>query len=95
MFMVPRLNCAKDIDGRNIRTGERAIVYHLFDARARRSDLSGEIGEAAGTIANHSGESAEPSVRDQTSFNHATKHVGIDIKRRMATAICSSVTVTV
>jgi len=79
MFMVPCLNCAKDIDGRNIRTGERAIVHHLFDARARRSDLSGEIGEAAGTIANHSGESAEPSVRDQTSFNHATKHVGIDI----------------
>jgi hypothetical protein len=79
MFMVPCLNCAKDIDCRNIRTGERAIVYHLFYARARRSDLSGEIGEATGTIADHSGESAEPSVGDQTPFNHATKHVGIDI----------------
>ena len=54
-------------------------MHHLFDARAGGSHLSGEIGESAGTIANHSGESAEPTVRDQTSFNHATKHVGIDV----------------
>src|SRR5260370_33998334 len=79
MFMIPCFNCAKDIDGGNIRTGERAIVHHLFDARARRSHLSGEIGEAAGTVANYSGESAEPSRRDQTSFNHTTKHVVVHV----------------
>ena len=66
MLMVSRLDSAKDIDGRNVRTGECAIVHHLFDARARRSNLRGEIGKAAGTITNHSGESAEPAVRDQT-----------------------------
>ncbi len=79
MLMVPCLNCAKDVDRRNIRTGERAIMDDLFDARASRRDLGREIREATGSIANDGGESAKPPVRDQTALDHAAEHVGIDV----------------
>ena len=79
MFTIPCLNCAKHVDRGNIQTGKSAIVHDLLDARARRSDLGRQIGQPTRSIANDGGESAEPSVRDKTSFNHATKPVGIDV----------------
>src|SRR5947207_7622574 len=79
MLMVPCLNCAKDVDRRNIRTGERAIVDDLFDARPSRRDLGREIREPTGSIANDGGESAQPPVRDQTALDHSAAHVGIDV----------------
>jgi len=79
MLMVPCLNCAKDVDRRNIRTGEGALMDDLFDARASRRDLGREIREPTGSIANDGGESAKPPVRDQTALDHAAEHVGIDV----------------
>ena len=42
-------------------------------------DLRGEIGEAARTIADHGGETAEPAVGDEAAFDHAAEHIRIDV----------------
>lgn len=72
MFMVASFDCAKNVHGRDIRAGESAIVYDLFNACSGRSDLRCQIGEPTGSIADHGGESSKSSVRDQAAFNYAT-----------------------
>jgi hypothetical protein len=79
MLMIPGFNRAKDIDRRNIRTGKRAIMDDLFDARAARGDLCRQIGQPTRSIANDGSESAESAIRNQTAFDYATQHVGIDV----------------
>ena len=61
------------------RAGEGAIVHDLFDARAAGCDLRGQIGQAAGPIADDGGEAAETAVRDEAAFDHAAEDVRIDI----------------
>ena len=77
--MVSGLDRAKDVDGRDIRTGESAIVHHLFDACASGSDLRCQIGEPTRSITNNGGKSTKTTVCYQTTFYHATEHVGIDV----------------
>jgi hypothetical protein len=77
--MVSRLDGAEDIDRGNIGARECTIMHHLLDARASRSDLGCQISQTARSIANYGGESAEASVRDETTFDYATEHVGIDV----------------
>ena len=79
MLMVPGLDRAENVYVGNIRTGESAIMNNLFDACARRSDLRRQIGQATWRIANDGSESAKAAVGDETTFNHATKHIGIDV----------------
>src|SRR6266513_6437973 len=66
MLVISRLDRTEDVNGRNVGTGERAIVYDLFDARASRRDLGREIGKATGPITNDGGKSAKPAISDQT-----------------------------
>ena len=79
MLMIPRLDRAENVDRGDIRAGESSIVHDLFDARPGRSDLRGEIGEAARAVADHSRESAQSAVGDEATFDHATEDVGIDV----------------
>ena len=79
MLMISRLDRTKDVNRRNVRTGERPIVHDLFDAGASRRDLRREIGKPTGPITDYSRESAKPAIGDQTAFDHATEHVGIDV----------------
>ena len=79
VLVISRLDRTEDVNGRNVGTGERAIVHDLFDARASRRDLGREIGKATGPITNDGGKSAKPAISDQTAFDYATKHVGIDV----------------
>jgi len=44
VFVVPCLDRSENFHCGNIRAGEGAIMHDLFDARAGRSDLRGEIG---------------------------------------------------
>jgi hypothetical protein len=77
--MVSGLDRAEDVDGRDIRTSEGAIMHHLFDARASGSDLRCQIGEPARSIANNGGKSAKTAVCYQTTLYYTTEHVGIDV----------------
>jgi len=79
MLMVSGLDRAENVYGGNVRTGESAIVHDLFDACAGRSDLRRQIGQATWPIANDGKESAKAAVGDETAFDHATKHIGIDV----------------
>src|SRR5947207_545893 len=79
MLVISRLDRAEDVNGRNVGTGERAIVHDLFDACTSRRDLPREIGKATRPITDYSRESAKPAIGDQTAFDHATEHVGIDV----------------
>jgi len=79
VFVVSGLNRAENVYGGNIRTSESAIVHHLFNARARRRDLRRQIGQATRPIADDGGESAKPAVGYQTTFDHATKDVRINV----------------
>ena len=79
VLVISRLDRTEDVNGRNVGTGERAIVHDLFDARASRRDLGREIGKATGPITDYGRESAKPAIGDQTAFDHATEHVGIDV----------------
>src|SRR6266581_706057 len=64
MLLISRLDRTEDVNGRNVGTGERAIVHDLFDARASRRDLGCEIGKATGPITNDGGKSAKPAISD-------------------------------
>ena len=77
--MVSGLDRAENVYRGNVRTSEGAVMDHLFDARARRSDLRRQIGQATRPIADDGGESAKAAVRDQTTFDHATKDVRINV----------------
>ena len=79
MLMVSGLDRTENVHGRNIRAGKGTIVQYLLDARARRSDLRCQIGQAAGTVANDSRKAAKTAIRNQASFNYATENVGVDI----------------
>src|SRR2546423_2580921 len=79
MLMVPRLDGAEDMDRGNSRAGESAIVHDFLNARATGRDLGGEISQAAGTITDHGGETAEPAVCDEAPFHDPAQHVGIDV----------------
>ena len=79
MSAVARFDRAKNVDGGDIGAGEGAIVHHLFDARADRRDLRGEIGEAARPVADHGRETREPSVGHEAALDHAAEHVRIDV----------------
>src|SRR5204863_9023376 len=82
MLLVSRFNRAHNVDRGNIRAGKRAIVHDLFDARTGRSDLRGEIGKPAGTVADHRGEPAETAIGHQTALDHATEDIWINIPAR-------------
>src|SRR3954466_9415443 len=79
MGVVSGFDGALDVDGGNIGTGEGAIVDDLLDTRAGRRDLGREISEAAGPIANDRGEPGEPAIGDETAFDDAAQHIGIDV----------------
>src|SRR3712207_2450284 len=79
MLVVARLDRANHLDRREIGTRERAIVHHLFDARARGGDLRREIGKTSWTITDDRGESAQPAVRNQAAFDHPAEHIRIDV----------------
>ncbi len=76
---VARLDRAKDVDRRDVGAGEGAVVHDLLDARAGGGDLRGQIGQAARSIADHGGETREPSVRDEAALDHAAEDIGIDV----------------
>ena len=71
MRVIPGLHCALNMDRGNIRAGEGAIVHDLFDARAGGRNLSREVSQTAGPIANDRGETGEPAVGDQPALDHA------------------------
>ena len=79
MLVISGLDCAENMNGRNIRAGESAIVHHLLDARAAGGDLRCQIGQSARPIADHGGEAAKPAIGHQTAFDDATEHVRIDV----------------
>ena len=79
MLMVSGLHRAENVDGGNIRAGKGAVVDDLLDARASRSDLRCQIGQAAGAIANDRRKAAKAAIRNQASFNYATENVGVDV----------------
>src|SRR3954454_2655826 len=79
MCSITCFDRAKNMNGRDIATGESAIVHDLFDARTGRGDLARQIGQAARAITNLRREPAEPSVGDQSTLDDATKNVRIDI----------------
>jgi hypothetical protein len=76
---ISRLHGAQDVDGGDVGAGEGAIVDDLFDAGARRRDLSGEIGQPTRPIADNSVEAAEAAVGDQAAFDYATQNIWINI----------------
>src|SRR3954467_7386642 len=51
----------------------------LFDAGPAIRDLSRQIGETARAIADGRGKTAQSAVRNQTSLDHPTEYVGVDI----------------
>ena len=63
---------AKNVHCRDIRAGEGAIVQDLLHTYSGRRDLGCQIGQTAGSITYHSGESPEPAVRHQAPFNYTT-----------------------
>jgi hypothetical protein len=79
MVVISRLDRAENVNGGNVGTSERAIVHNLFDARTSRRDLRREIGKATGPITDYGREAAKPAIGNQTAFDDATEHVGIDI----------------
>ena len=79
MLMVSGLDRAQNVDGGNIRAGEGAVVDDLLDARASRSNLRCQIGQAAGAVANDRRKAAEAAIRNQASFNYATENVGVNV----------------
>ena len=79
MLVVSRFNRAKHSDGRNVRAGERAVVYHFLNTRTGRRDLLGEIGQSAGTIADDGGESAQAAIGDEPALNHAAENIRVNV----------------
>src|SRR5256885_5152135 len=79
MIPVARFNRAEDVHRGNIGAGEGAVVHNLFNTRARGCDLGREISQTAGSIADHCGETTEPSIRDKAALDDATEDVWIDV----------------
>ena len=79
MLMVSGLDRAENVDGGNIRAGEGTVVDDLLDARASRSDLRCQIGQAARAVANDRRKATKAAIRNQASFNYATENVGVDV----------------
>ena len=77
--MIPRFDRAQNAHGRDVAARKGAIVHHLFNARAGRGDLRGEISETAGAIADYRGEAAKASIGDETAFDDAAQDVWIDV----------------
>src|SRR5579864_399078 len=79
VFVVTRLNRAKNTDRRNIGGGECAIVNDLFYARAGGCDPFAQNREAARAIADHSAEPAEAAIRNQTVLDHAAENIRVNV----------------
>ena len=77
--MVSGLDRAENVYRGNVRASEGAVMDHLFDARASGSDLRCQIGEPTRSITNNGVKSTKTTVCYQTTFYHATEHVGIDV----------------
>ena len=79
MLAVSCFYRANDMHRRNVRASKGAIVHHLFDACAARGNLSGQIRQSAGPIADDCDESRQPSIGDKAPFDDPAQDVGINI----------------
>src|SRR5207302_9869164 len=79
MLALPRFHRAKDMHRRDVRAGKGAIVHYLFDARAARGNLRGQIRQSAGPIADDSYETREPSIGNKAAYDDPDQDIGIYI----------------
>lgn len=77
--VIASFNCANDTDGGDVAAGKGSLMHDLFDARAGSGYLAGEIGQAAGPIADDGGESAEAAIGDKAALDDAAQDVWIDV----------------
>jgi hypothetical protein len=79
VLMISCFDGANNVNRGNIGAREGAIVHDLLDAGAGRRDLRREISQAARSIADHSGEPAEPAIRDEAAFHDPAQDIRVDI----------------
>src|SRR6187431_1073185 len=77
--VVAGFHGAHDIHGRNVRPAEGAVVLDVLHARATTRDHAGQLGEAAGPIADRHCEPRHATIVHETLLDHAAKHGGIDV----------------
>jgi hypothetical protein len=77
--VIASFDSANDTNGGDIAAGKRTLMHDLFNARAGSGYLAGEIGQAAGPIADNGGESAEAAIGDKAALDDAAQDVWIDV----------------
>src|SRR5687767_3890476 len=71
VLLVVGFDVADDADATDIGAGIDAVVRNLLDARPGFRDQGGEMGEAAGTIADRGDKAGEAAIGGQANFDHA------------------------
>ena len=79
MLMIPGFDGAQNVDRRNIRARESAIMHDLLNACADRSDLLRQICQVTRTIANDCRKSAKATIGDQTALYYAAENIWVDV----------------
>ena len=79
MFVIPRFDCAQNVDDRDVGAGKGAIVDDLFNAGAGRSDLRCKVGQTAWPITNNRSKSAEAAISDKTQLDYPAENVRVDV----------------